>query len=225
MTRDELLRRLSDHEDNFIERKLDGVHDRDIRKTVVAFANSVTPDRAGILFIGIADNGNVVGCINPDDKQKKVRKACDDCFPAIKFVSEVLSISGRSVVAVIVPFSPDKPHFSAPAYVRRGSESIAASSAALDQLIYSRSSKLAEIQRHVGQIVTVISLAHRLGQVRIVHDKGYRETSECRILECDPHAIRLQNISTNEICSEAFDRIELTRDEEKYRPRLTVKGF
>jgi hypothetical protein len=225
MTREELLHRLSDHEDNFIERKLDGVHDRDVRKTVVAFANSVTPEREGILFIGVADNGEIVGCVNPDDKQKKVRKACDDCFPAVRFVSEVLPVSGKSVVAIIVPFSSDKPHFSGPAYVRRGSESVVASNTAFDQLIYSRNSKLAAIQRYAGQIVTVISLAHKLGQARIVYDSGYRETAECRIIECDPHTVRLQNISTNEICSEAVDRIELTRDEEKYRPKLIVKGF
>jgi hypothetical protein len=41
MTDDELLQRLSDHEDNFIERKSAGVKSQELRQTLSAFANSL----------------------------------------------------------------------------------------------------------------------------------------------------------------------------------------
>ena len=52
MTREELLKRLKDHEDNFTERKLEGAKSAELRKTLVAFANSVPEGRLAILFIG-----------------------------------------------------------------------------------------------------------------------------------------------------------------------------
>lgn len=226
MTPEELRAKLTAREDNFIERKLESVKDRDIKKAVVAFANSLRDGREGVLFIGVAEDGTPVGCSNPDDKQKKVRKACEqDCYLPIEFTTEVLSIGDVSVVAVVVPESSNKPHFSGPAFVRRGSESVAASPKIFEQLIFSRTSKVSAINRIGEAVVTVISLKHKLGGTRIILDASYREKAECRIVECTPQIIRLQNISTSEFYSEALDRVEVGYDEDNHRSKLVISGF
>jgi predicted HTH transcriptional regulator len=118
MTRDEILARLNDKEDNFVERKSEGVSPRDIRQTASAFANTVDA-RDAVLFIGVHDRtGEVVGVGNAEAVQKRVSEACDDCYPAITYTSEVLQVEGLTVVAVVFPPSDHKPHFTGAAFVR-----------------------------------------------------------------------------------------------------------
>lgn len=225
MTRDELIAKLQDHEDAFVERKLESLKPSDIRRAVVAFANSVPQGREAILFIGVADKGEILGCTNPDAKQKAVRSICEhDCYPPIAVTSEVLSTEKGAVVAVLIAASQDRPHFAGPAYVRKGSESVAASRQVFDELIYSRSSHVASILRHKNEVVSVESVQHKLGSTRHIASGGYREHAECRILECNAHYLRLQNISSLEYYSEPVSHVELVRDEEKYRAKLIVRG-
>jgi len=61
MTDEELKRRLSDFEDGWTERKEQGVSTDDVRKTLVAFANSVPDGEEAVLFIGISDKGKITG--------------------------------------------------------------------------------------------------------------------------------------------------------------------
>jgi alpha-galactosidase/6-phospho-beta-glucosidase family protein len=70
MTTQELLDRLANHEDNFVERKSGKESDAEYREAIVAFANSVPEGRTAVLYLGIADNGGIVGVPNPDKKQK-----------------------------------------------------------------------------------------------------------------------------------------------------------
>jgi predicted HTH transcriptional regulator len=122
------MNRLADFEDNFTERKPASVNARDLHKAIVAFANSVPENRAAIIYIGVGNDGSPRGLPNPDSLQKTVRNICDhDCFPPIKASLEVLDVVGKSVIAVVVPSSANRPYFSGPAYIRRGSESVQAS--------------------------------------------------------------------------------------------------
>lgn len=129
VTPGELKKLISNHEDNFVERKSEGVTPQELRQTVSAFANTVPEGRKAVLFIGIHDKtGEVVGVTSPDRVQGRVREAChEDCYPRITYVSEVISVDGKRVVAVVVPFSTKKPHFTGPAYIRAGSASVKAS--------------------------------------------------------------------------------------------------
>ena len=52
-SQDELLRRLSDHEDRLTERKSEGVSARDLRRALVGFANSVPRDHTAVLYVGL----------------------------------------------------------------------------------------------------------------------------------------------------------------------------
>ncbi len=115
MAHNEIKARLSDKEDNFVERKPKTVKNAEIRQTVVAFANSVPEGREALLFIGIRDDGTIEGVDNTDAMQKAIREACErQCYPPIKYTAEVVSDGGRDVVAIRIPPSQDRPHFAGP---------------------------------------------------------------------------------------------------------------
>lgn len=226
MTRDELYRRLGDQEDNFVERKPAKVNRRDIRRTIVAFANSLEEGREAILFIGVKDDGSVEGCPNPDAIQKTVREASDqDCYPAVAFISEALNTDAGPVVAVVVPASANRPHFTGPAYIRRGSESVAASEQVFAELVYSRNSTAADVLKLKNQIVDVVSLQHKLGEVRKVADQGYREGAEIQILECTAQTVRFQLIASGRYVTEPLGHVRVSYNEEKHRAMLIVSGY
>ena len=178
MTDDEIKRRVLDLEDGWTERKPPSVGGDEVRKALVAFANSVPDGEQAILFIGVADDGTPLGVDNPDNTQKNVRKWADWCYPAIRHTSRVIESEGKRVVAVIVQPDHNRPHFAGPAYVRVGSESIKASERQFDELMASRVSKarpLLEAKRK-GELVSVSQWAY-----------GIRSTPEdCAVVECTP---------------------------------------
>ena len=226
MPNDNLLTRLSDQEDNFVERKPANPKRDDIRKTVVAFANTVSEGRTGILFIGIRNDGTIEGVPNPDKLQKTVREVCEqDCYPPIKFLSEVVNSPSGSVVAVVISASSNRPHFAGPAYVRRGSESVTASAEVFDELVHSRNSKTAAIARLKGQIVSVLSLQHKLGEAKRISDSAYREGAKCRVEMANTHTVRLQILASSRMVTEPLDHVTLSYDEEKWRPLLIISGY
>src|SRR5882724_8656729 len=101
-----LLKRLNDHEDNFVERKSAGVSYQDICKTLVAFTNALDRGQQAILFIGVANDGRIIGVENPDERQKWVAKlARKTCYPPVPCKSTVFEVSGKNIVAVIVEAS------------------------------------------------------------------------------------------------------------------------
>lgn len=226
MSAEELLRRLNNHEDNFTERKPDKINAAQIRQTLVAFANSVPEGREAILFIGVHDDGRILGCSNPDSMQKTVRRVSEqDCYPRVTFTSEVINGNPGPVLAVIVPHSASRPHFSGPAYVRRGSESVVASEQLFNELVYARNSTAAAILKLKNEVVLIVGLGHRLGTSRRDVARDYREGGEARILECNSQTVRLEMLATGLIISEPLDHVKITFNEAKHKAELVVTGF
>lgn len=226
MANDELVKCLRDPEDNFVERKPANPNREDIRKTVVAFANSVPEGRTAVLFIGIRNDGKLEAVPNPDKLQKTIREVCEqDCYPPIKFFVEVLQLQGGPILAVSVPASAGKPHFAGPAYVRRGSESVIASPEVFEQLVHSRNSKCAAVLRLSGQIVTVQSLQHKLGDTKHISGSSYRESPECRVEAVNSQTVRLRILASDRYVTEPLDHVTVSYDEEKLRPMLVVTGY
>lgn len=223
---EDITQRLLNKEDGFTERKPERAGTADFKKTLVAFANSVPEDKTAILYIGVSDNGELLGVLNPDSLQKNIREICEkDCYPPIKFQSQVVNSEGKDILAVTIPFSSNRPHFAGPAYIRRGSESVVASEEMFQELIYSRTSKVAEILKWKNKIVTVAVQGKLLGSPLYPIDKQYRgiyKTHECRILECSPHYLKMQDISSGRNVSEPLSYIKLNYDEERYRLMLIV---
>lgn len=225
MNRDELVQWLQKPEDNFVERKPQGVNKSDIRRTLVAFANSVPADREAVLFIGVRDDGRIEGCSATDERQKAVREACNECYPPVVATCEVINVEGREVLAVVVGASNNRPHFAGQAYLRRGSESIVASKDQFDELVHSRNSLVAAILALKDQVVTVVGLQHKLGETMRVVDSAYRERHECKVETANARVVRLTQLSVGRSVVEPLDHITVTYDAERQRPMLVVTGY
>ena len=210
-----LLNRLKDAEDNFVERKPANPNREDLRRTIVAFANSVPKGRTGVLFVGVKDNGEIETVPNTDKLQKTIREVCErDCYPKINYSSEVLEPeSGVRILAVEVPASADRPHFSGPAYVRRGSESVAASKEVFDELVYSRNSKYASLLEIRRTVVTVLSSRHFEGIAKDI-------PCECRFEELGPQTLRLRILRSDRYVTVPLDGVMEGYDDNAHRPKL-----
>lgn len=208
------LKRVRNFEDNFTERKLESVKDAEIRRTIVAFANSVSQDHTGLLSVGVGDSGNIEGVSNPDSFQKKLRQICDDCYPPIQYRVEVVSIDGKQVVVIEVGFSENKPHFSGPAYVRIGSESVKASDQIFEELILSRHGKPREILKWKDKLISIESK----GSAEYVFAWDYK------VVECRTQWVKLYCDADGKYTSLPLDDVQISTDETRAgRLKLIVR--
>ena len=205
MTYEELRRRLLDSEDGWTERKENIKGTDDIRKTLVAFANSVPDGDEAVLFVGVADGGNIIGVDNPEKAQNSISKTASEwCYPPIKHTARVIGANGKCVVAVIVQASHNKPHFAGPAFIRSGSQSKKASEEVFNQLVASRISKarpLLEAMRKGERVI--VSYLPPTGFFRI--------TVDCAVTECTEHYAVFQP-SIGESISGDYEQIRLTKN-------------
>ena len=112
-----------------------------IRKTVIAFANT----EGGKIYIGIDDDGCIIGVDDPDDVQKKVVSSCRDGIApdVMQFLScDRKTMDGKDVIVVDVQRGTSCPYYlqhkgirPEGVYVRRGSASIPASQAEILHMI------------------------------------------------------------------------------------------
>ena len=93
-----------------------------------------------MLFIGLEDKtGKVLGVANVDAAQLKYAKVLEECYPTITYRMHALMCEGKTILAIVVPASTRKPHFSGGAYVREGARSVLASfSEALNRVTIER---------------------------------------------------------------------------------------
>jgi hypothetical protein len=224
VTRDQLLNLLRAPEDAYVERKADG-NTREVRKTACAFANTVE-DHEGVLFIGVHDRtGKVLGVEGTDSLQKTIRVALEECYPPIRHTAVVLEIEGKHVLAIVIPPSDQKPHFTGAAYVRVGSQSVAASAEQLNELVASRNDKCRQILKlKTRGPITVRAIGYKLGSNKRLADSHYVEGAECVVMECNSQVVRLHNSAAGVNYSESLERIDLGWDEVKDRPMLIVRG-
>jgi len=227
LVRRDLLDRLRDHEDSFVERKLEGA---DLKRTIVAFANSLPTGREAVIYVGVGDDGQIRGVSNPDSLQKKLRRICvEECYPSVQFTTEILRVENTAILAVVIPPSSDKPHFAGPAYIRRGSESISASRELFQDLITSRISKAAELLRYVNQAVTVFTQKQQLGRpefAEMVAGTSLRaggRSYDCIVQRVNPFFVTLFEPGSGTHFSEPLANVEISYDDAKHRPLLIVK--
>lgn len=225
MTDDQLRQRLADHEDQLVERKSEGVKRDELRQTLSAFANTLMPDQLGILFIGVADkDGAISGVVDPDGVQKRVREAAVGCFPPIRsYEAHALANGVKTVVAVVISASNERPHFTGAAYVRVGSESVNASAAQFEKLVASRNDKAGAILRMGSGPITVEAIGRRLENPMPAPGARYR--SEAHIEACDAHSVRI-TISPDGmpawLIAEPLNRVTVCHDVQHDRPMLIL---
>lgn len=218
----EIRRRLDDREDRFTERKPEGAGKGDFKRTIVAFANSVPSNRTAILYVGVSDSGAILGVKNVDEMQKAIRKIAEnECYPPIYVGMEVIDVEGKSVLGVTVDSSQTRPHFAGPAYVRRNSESVAATPALYEELILSRDDKRRTLLEWRGQFCTVIGIQKQLG-LPFPMEHHFAETAEAKIEEVTAHYVRFRKIASAASFTEPLSVLKLSWDDQKDRPSIFV---
>lgn len=212
----DLLARLKNFEDQFVERKTinDG---RDWLKTVVAFANSTPIGYPAILYIGVRDDGQFEArSVDFDSLQKKLNREMQSIHPRVAYFPKIITDGTNQALAVIVPGSPLRPHFSGPSYVRRGSETFEASDEQLDRLIAARSGKVYHISQYIGKPVTYVS-------VSIVNGQEIRGMGgDVFVVDCNEFwtTLRLQGVERSYV----LDDVDLNFDNQRKRLQLEVKS-
>jgi hypothetical protein len=143
----EILRRLKDGEDSFVERKSFGDWKSDAVKTCVAFANSCPFEGPpGLLCIGVKDDGRIESAEqNLDALQKTLERELEDAYPTVPHSTRIVACHEGKFVAVIVPTSSKGPHFAGPAYIRTGPITIKASEEAFERILDRQERKVREI--------------------------------------------------------------------------------
>jgi predicted HTH transcriptional regulator len=218
---EELILRLKDFEDSFVERKTSG-DSKDWLKTVVAFANSTPVGYPAVLYIGVKDDGTPEE--NPgnlDSLQKTFSEKIKQAYPPIYYLMKILNVDGKQSLAVIVPGSADRPHFAGPSYVREGSKSVPASIKQFDTLLALRSSKPYEILKWKGRTISVRytqPATTTVGGIRL----SFGASPEALLGDCNQFYVTLVYGDIHE--STPLKRVEISFDNRNDRLKLEISG-
>jgi hypothetical protein len=209
----DLLARMKNFEDHFVERKVVS-DEKDWKKTAVAFANSAPVGIPAVLYIGVKDSGEIeTPQKDLDEAQKRFNTRMQKVYPRIPYVPKIISENGRQALAVIIPGSELRPHFAGLSYVRRGSQSDPASEEQFKALIAQRNSKAALILAWKGKNVTVFV---RTGDSEIPWPHS------TVLVDCNQFYITLQKVLHEPPSSFPLSRVEISFDNLKGRLQLEI---
>lgn len=132
----------------------------DIKKEIIAFANSA----GGTLYIGVADDGRVVGVENPDGVTQQISNMVRDSIkPDVTLFTryETKMEDGKQIVAVEVQRGTERPYYLAKkglrpegVYVRQGTSSVPATTTAIRRMIKDTDGDSFESMRSLEQNLT-----------------------------------------------------------------------
>jgi hypothetical protein len=202
---EEILLRLTNFEDAFVERKSTGDM-RDLLKTAVAFANSTPIGYPAILFYGVTDKGVPEGKANLDSLQKTISDKLSDAYPPIFYLSKVLQQDDKQFLAILIPGSEDRPHFAGQSYIRDGSQSKEASGRQFEQLIAERNSKTREILKWRQK---EISVYFRPSESTLILAQFVGSRAERTVIDCNQFYVTLEKLVENEHAFESFPLADL----------------
>jgi ATP-dependent DNA helicase RecG len=145
-------------ESNTIELKRTVVDD--IKKTVIAFANT----DGGILYVGVEDNGEIVGLDRPNEVLLQINNMIRDAIKpdVTMFVQSAEDTTeGKSIVAVTIQRGSQRPYYLAGkglrpegVFVRHGAASVPATDTAIRQMIKETDGESYEELRSLNQDLT-----------------------------------------------------------------------
>lgn len=207
----DLLARLTNFEDHFVERKT-ASDKKDWLKTVAAFANSTPIDYPAVLFIGVRNNGSIEETGNLDKLQQTLSEILAEAYPPIPTFAKVLEKDGKQFLAVIVPGSGNRPHFSGPAYIRVKSETRKASEEQFAELIVQRNSKARYILDWKGK---TISVGYAIKGTPTIVERPRT------VVDCNQFYVTVEG--DNSVDSIPLDRVSISYDNGANRLKLEVQ--
>jgi hypothetical protein len=221
LTDKDILLRLHDLEDSFVERKTEG-DSGDWLKTVVAFANSTPIGYPAILFIGVRNDGILQGLGNPDSVQRSLSSKIAQCFPIPYIFSRALELDGKSFLAVVVPGSENRPHFAGPAFVRDGSKTVSASQEQFARLIAQRNSAAYEILKWQGKSVSIWYPSQNRSGTSYHPSTGYK--TEGTVKDCNQFYVTIEGSAFGDAVSFGLEAFEIGFDHKNDRLELRFKS-
>lgn len=155
---------------------------QDICKEIIAFANT----KGGVLYIGVADDGTVVGVDNADQVTLQLNnKIWDSVKPDVTmFVHYETQIAdGRTILAVIVQRGTDRPYYlagkglkSGGVFVRNGSSSDPATDTAIRKMIKDTDGDSFETRRSLEQTLTFDDAREQFAKQNVPFDAVKMQT-------------------------------------------------
>lgn len=161
----------------------------DIKKEIIAFANC----NGGKLYIGVQDDGIVVGLDDPDGTALQISNMVRDAIkPDITMFLhyETLEENGKKIVAVDIQRGTDRPYYIAKkgmrpegVYVRQGYSAVPATDAAIRQMIKETDGDRFEAMRSMNQELT-FEVAEKEFQLRKV-EFGIQQMRTLKLIDKD----------------------------------------
>lgn len=132
----------------------------DIRKTIIAFANT----DGGTIYIGITDDGEVVGILDVDEEMLKLSNMIRDSIkPDVTLFTSIECeyIQEKSIIKVVVQKGTESPYYIKTkgirpegVYVRQGASSVPATDSAIRKMIKETDGDNFENMRSLNQALT-----------------------------------------------------------------------
>ncbi len=140
--------------------ELKSIYVEDIKKEVIAMANGV----GGVIYIGVGDNGDVIGVDNADEVMQRVSNTVRDAIkPDVTMFVRYNTVTedGKTIIAVEVQSGTNKPYYlhakglrPEGVYVRQGTSSVPASDIVIRKMIKDTDGDNYEDMRSLEQNLT-----------------------------------------------------------------------
>src|SRR5262249_29491670 len=110
-----------------------------------------------VLYIGVSNDGtpeSKVAESNLENVQASFAEKVKRGYPRIAYYPRVFRVDSQQVLAMIIPGSELKPHFTQRPHIRNGQQTLEATDVQFEELIAQRSSKAAYILKHKNERIT-----------------------------------------------------------------------
>lgn len=161
----------------------------EIKKEIIAFANC----KGGKLYIGVQDDGTIIGLDDPDGTSLKISNMVRDAIkPDVTMFLhyETIEADGKKIVAVDIQRGTNRPYYIAKkgmrpegVYVRQGYSSVPATDTAIRRMIKETDGDRFETMRSLNQDLT-FEAAKREFQLRKV-DFGMQQMRTLKLIDTD----------------------------------------
>lgn len=161
----------------------------DIKKEIIAFANS----DGGKLYVGVRDNGSVVGLDDPDSIALQISNMVRDTIkPDVTMFLhyETVEVNGKKIVAVDIQRGTARPYYIAKkgmrpegVYVRQGYSSVPATDTAIRHMIKETDGERFEAMRCLEQNLTFEAVKEEFALRQV--DFGMQQMRTLKMIDTD----------------------------------------